>query len=102
MPSARYALVFVIDLVTDDNPAETGLVFGGSGGGPVGDGDILHPAKVGHVVDVAEFIDIRGVMAMASSKGAGWLVISISAGGRGDGHTGCDEQAESGVRRASR
>jgi len=57
---AQKGRMFVIDLVAHHHPPQPGLVRRRRDRLPVGDGDVLHPAQIGDVVDVTHLIDIGG------------------------------------------
>jgi hypothetical protein len=53
------------------HPSEPSLVFHGSDGSPVGHGNVLYPAQIRDVVDVAEFVDIGSVFILFSMRFTG-------------------------------
>ena len=59
IPSPRKAACLIVDLVTHHYPQQFRLVGGGRGSRPMRHRGLLHPAKVGDVIDVAELVDIR-------------------------------------------
>jgi hypothetical protein len=59
-PVAEQGRMLVVDLVPHHHPDQLRLVGGRRRGGPMRDRGLLHPTQVGHVVDVAQFVDVGG------------------------------------------
>src|ERR1035437_6852698 len=57
-PVAQEGRLLIVDLVTHHYPQQFRLVCGGRGSRPMRHRSLLHPAKGGNVVDVAELVDI--------------------------------------------
>ena len=53
--------LLVVDLVPQNHPNQPGLIHHRRRVTPVRDRGILHPPHIGHVVDVAQLIDVRGL-----------------------------------------
>ena len=51
-------LFFVVDFVADDNPSEFILLFFSRSVEPMGDSDILYPAKIGDIINVPLLVNV--------------------------------------------